>query len=174
VAVEQAALSNKTPDEQWPAVALAFEFVRPSYELSLKRFEVVEGRIRSLVTLTASLTFGAPVLLRAAWSVPPSFDSPVFVAAMACAAVILVVGTLAFAHARVTTYDPERLAEASTRFTAFEFRRIALKLAGEANRANDRRLEWRGRAADLMAWVLLIEFALLTTWALTAPSVATP
>ncbi len=160
--------SKQPPEQTWPAVHLAYEYARPSYDLMLKRFEVLEGRIRSLITLAASLTFGAPVFLTAVRGAPLPYGSPWFAAAMACAAVVLVTGTLAFSHAKVRTYDLDKIQEAGVRFSEWEFQRVILKSAADTMRINDRRLEWRGRAADLMAWALLGEFALMAIWAVTS------
>jgi hypothetical protein len=42
---------------------LAYEFVRPSYDVVLKRLETVELRIRAILTLAATLTLAGPVFI---------------------------------------------------------------------------------------------------------------
>lgn len=155
------------PEAQWPAVALAYEFVRPSYDIMLKRFEIVEGRVRALITLAASLTFGAPVFVRAA-GLELSYASPWLIAALSFATYILAAGALASVGRRVHVPDPTLLHEASLRheMSAWTFQRVTLQAAGEAYRANKRGLDGKALLADTMAVALLLEVGCMVAWAL--------
>lgn len=59
--------NGRSPEERWPALSLAYEFVRPSYEQAGQRLEVVEARIRSLLAFAVSATFATPALAIAVW-----------------------------------------------------------------------------------------------------------
>lgn len=165
MAVDQAAGSEVKPEEQWPAVALAYEFVRPSYDIMLKRFEIVEGRIRALLTLTASLTFGAPVFATAALGTMP-FTSLSLQLALTCAAYVLVAGCLASVGRRVDVPNPGLLHDAAMRVPVWDFQRVALQAASDAWQGNRRRLEWKAILGDTMAVALLLELGLMVLWVL--------
>lgn len=155
------------PEEQWPAVPLAYDLaVKTSYEIMLKRFEIHENRMRGLITLTASLTFGAPIFAKAARGDMP-YDSPWLLAALGCAVFVLLLGTAAFIGRRVDVIDPSLVHETALDRECrrpWDFQHWALTRAGEAFHANNRKLEWKGRASDAAGVVLLLELILMGAW----------
>lgn len=169
MAVQAAEPKQRAPEEQWPAIPLAYDLaVKPSYEIMLKRFEIHENRVRGLITLAASLTFGAPVFAKAARGDLP-YSSPWLLAALGCAAFILVLGTLAFVGRRVTTLEPSLVHEGALDAECrrpWDFEHWALARAGEAWAENRRRLEWKGRVSDSIAVILLVELACMVAWIL--------
>src|SRR5581483_7624057 len=88
------------PDESalgeadYPAVAYAYEFVLPSYDWAVRRFEGSETRLHNLQTYSATIAFGAPVAAKAI-SATPNFDSMLFVAGVACFVLVVTVATFA-------------------------------------------------------------------------------
>jgi hypothetical protein len=165
--VEQAASPPPKPEEQWTGVATAYEWARPWYDIMLKRFEIIEGRVRALLTLAATLTLGAPVFASAA-HLAVRFDSPWVWSGLICFGILLVAGVAAYVRSWVTTYDPGPLRTASTQYSAWEIQRIALKNADEAWRTNRTRLARKGGAADTMAILLIAELACLVAWIISA------
>jgi hypothetical protein len=155
------------PEEQWPSVPLAYEFVRPSYDIMLRRFETVEGRIRALVTLTGTLTFAAPVFAR---SVRPDIPLASLWFILAASAAILVVGlgVVATVFWTVRLYDPCELYEKYLEWTAWEFQKNMLYWAGDAFKRNAASLRRKAGLADAMALFFLAEISFLVVWGLTA------
>jgi hypothetical protein len=49
----------------WPSVETAYHFVLPSYQMMVSRFDAADTRLTALLTMTSSLTLGAPILARA-------------------------------------------------------------------------------------------------------------
>ena len=167
MAVEQGARPTMPPDQQWPAIPVAYEWARPSYEIMLKRFEIHENRVRGLITMAASLTFGAPVFAKAARG-DMSYDSGWLLAALGCAVFILILGTAAFIGRRVEVADPAllhatALDDAECR-RPWDFQHWMLGRAAEAFHANNRALEWKGRASDAIGVVLLLELFFMGAW----------
>ena len=50
---------------QWPGLDSAYEFVRPSYEVALRRAEAAEARARANLTFAGTLMFAAPAFVAA-------------------------------------------------------------------------------------------------------------
>lgn len=161
------------PEEQWPAVALAYEFARSSYEIMLKRYEMVENRIRALATLAASLTFAVPVFANAA-KITLDYTSYSLVVALSFAGFILAASALAsvgryvevpspeLAYAAARDLPVERDAHAGT--VTWTYQCTVLQAAGEAWETNKRHLLWKARLGDAIAIALLCEAASMAIW----------
>lgn len=164
MAVDQAAPPDLKPEERWPAVDLAYEFVRPSYEITMKRLDAIEGRIRAHLTLAASVTFAVPVLAKATDRVV-RLDSPWLLTALATFVIVVALGVAAGSWGSIRLPDLRQLYEKTLHLSAWEFKRRALYWAADTDEVNTRRLTWKGRIADAMALFIIIEVALLAAWA---------
>jgi hypothetical protein len=151
--------------DPWPATDAAFEFVRPSYDLVLKRLDTVEMRIRAILTLAATLTLAAPVFI-------PSFAgareplSVWFVGALVTFGLIGWCGLGPPSRGHVRIISPRYLFERTLHLPAAEFKRLALRTAGEDFDANIALVDHHGNLADRMGALLILEAVLLTCWAL--------
>lgn len=172
MAVQAAPPSNRTPEEQWPAIPLAYDLaVKSTTDLMLKRFEIHENRVRSLITLTASLTFGAPVFARAARGDVLSYSSPLLFAALSCAVFILILGTLAFVGGRVAVINPKLIHAGALDPECkrpWDFQHWMLAETTEAFKRNNKRLDRKGYASDTIAVVLLLELVCMGAWIISA------
>jgi len=163
-----------TPEELWPAVAAAFEFVRPSYEQTLRRLEAQENRIRALMTFATAITFPVLTLLTGPVS-KRDFGSYWFIAGVAAFVLLMIVGILSSVFETVQVVDPARLYNEMLMFTEWEFKKNVLYLAGQDFAANAKTLNWLGGAGNLMALLMAVEVICLVIWAIqTAPNVALP
>jgi hypothetical protein len=50
---------------EWPGLDAAYEFVRPSYEVALRRADAAEARARANLTFAGTLMFAAPAFVAA-------------------------------------------------------------------------------------------------------------
>jgi hypothetical protein len=152
------------PVDAWPSTTLAYEFVRPSYDVVLKRLETVELRIRAILTLAATLTLAAPVFI-------PSFAgkreplSVWFVGALVVFAVIGWWGLGPRSRGHVKIISPRFLYERTLHLPQRDFMSLALKTAGEDFDANMALVNHHGVLADRMGILLIGEAALLVCWA---------
>jgi hypothetical protein len=153
---------------RYPAVPLAYEFVRRSYELMAKRFEIVEGRIRALLTLALTMTFGAPIFVNSAIG-PLSFTSLWFRLAVAAAVLSAVLGVAAHLWGSLMVFSPRLLYDRTLHLPDWEFKRNALYRAGEAFEVNAAAVERKARIGVAMAVLLLVELLLLVAWAFLPP-----
>ena len=84
-------------ESKWPSADLAHQYVIPSYDLVLKRLDSVDGRIQTLITLSATMVIAAPVFLKSVFQ-ESDFTSNWLYAAIA-----------AFAAIDGPLYRPQRL-----------------------------------------------------------------
>jgi hypothetical protein len=151
--------------DPWPATDPAFEFVRPSYDLVLKRLDTVEMRIRAILTLAATLTLAAPAFI-------PSFAgareplSVWFIGALVTFGVIGWNGLGPPSRGHVRIISPRYLFERTLHLPAAEFKRLVLRTAGEDFDANMALIDHHGNLADRMGVLLILEAVLLLCWAL--------
>jgi hypothetical protein len=91
--MDTTATQNIDERAAWPAVDSAYDFVVPSYQMVMSRFEAADNRLTALITFASSITLGGPLFAKA---VRPGieFSSPVFWIAMACASLGVVCGVI--------------------------------------------------------------------------------
>lgn len=78
----------------WPGIASASQYVLPSYQWMLARYEAADSRIQTLLTFVTTITFAVPTLCRA---LRPelSLESPWFIKAVIMAVIAVTVGLVA-------------------------------------------------------------------------------
>ena len=91
-----------SPEERWPGVYPAYDFVRASYDWMMHRLNAVESRIQTLMMFSASFTVTGPVLV-ALLAEEASLKSGWFVAAVALALLNLLIGAVARAYCGLKT-----------------------------------------------------------------------
>jgi hypothetical protein len=96
-----------------PGVETAYEFVRPSYEIVLRRVDVAEARARANLTFAGTLMFAAPAFVTATLGAGSrSFASPWFIfgaGAFACVMVCLVLQQVPQVVGEVQVISPHSL-----------------------------------------------------------------
>jgi hypothetical protein len=155
-----AALSE---EQQWPGVAPAQVFVLPSYQWMLSRFEAADSRLQTLLTFVATVTFAIPTVSRA---VNPNLPtrSGWFVAAIAVAAIMAVMGIVARLRGHIILPSPEKLYNQSLTLTEWEFQRDALYFAGQNFAANWKTVNGKARAAAVIGGLFVLELVLFLLW----------
>src|SRR2546426_3649416 len=155
---------SDTPErDQWPAVDAAYNFVLPSYALLVSRFEAADDRLTTLLTLTATLTLGAPIL---AGSIRKgiSFLSAWFLAAMLSFLAGVIIGLIGRAAGKLTLPNPMVHFEKSLRHPEWEFKKNAIYFAGLHFSANSDAIRKKGNVAASVAVFLVIEIVCLICW----------
>ena len=64
---------------KYPSVDLAYEFVKPSYDWMLNRFQAIDSKIQGLLTFATAITAAIPVFAKA---IHVNFSSAWFYAAI--------------------------------------------------------------------------------------------
>ena len=107
-------------EAKWPAVDLAYEFVRPSYDWVQRRLEAVDNRVQMLMAFAASITLAIPVLAVSAIE-EPDFKSVWVFLALANFAVAVVVGAVARLWGGLILVSPKELYQKWLHYSEWEF-----------------------------------------------------
>jgi hypothetical protein len=153
-----------TNDEsKWPGVDLAYDLARDSYSVAYQRLDNINGRIQSLLTYAATVTFAAPVIVRSIEE-QPDFESPWFVAAMVFFVINGLAGPVALIAGSVQAVSPKVVYEKWLEFSPWEFKKTAVYWAAEHFDMNARLVNRKGHAATAMVAVLHAEAVCLLVW----------
>ena len=158
-------MTTQNPRDQWPAVPLAYEFVRPSYDWAMNRINAVVGRIQTLLVFVASFTVAGPALI-ASLADDIGFTSGWFIAGLGVFLVNAVIGTLAKTWGGITLLSIERLHEDWLHHSEWEFQIRAVDWAGRHFRQNMSVVNMKGRVATGMTALFLVEAVLFLVWVL--------
>jgi hypothetical protein len=150
-------------EAKFPAVGAAYDFVLPSYTFLIARFEAADTRLTTLLTLTATLSLGAPIL---AGSIRKdiSFLSAWFLAAMVMFLASVILGLVGRVSGRLKLPDPMVIFTKSLHHPEWEFKKNAIAFAGQHFAANSEAILRKGNAAACVAALLVVEIACLICW----------
>jgi hypothetical protein len=158
----------ETPEDKWPAVMVAYDFVMPSYSLLVSRFEAADTRLTILLTFAATVTLGAPVLAKA---MQPNieFMSPRFLSAVASAMLSVGLGIAARVRGRLTLPNPKKVYNENLHESEWAFRKNALYFAGQHFDLNADAIRRKGNWAIAAALLIILEIILFLPWIALAP-----
>jgi hypothetical protein len=154
---------NDAERDEWPAVATAYDFVVPSYQMLMSRFEAADTRLTSLLTLASSLTLGAPILARAV-NKDISFVSPFFLIAVLWFVIGSLLGVFGRISGRITLPNPMVFHQTALHESVWTFKKNAVYFAGLAFQANANAIERKGKIALGVTVTLLFEIMCLVVW----------
>ena len=158
--------SETLSPEDMPGLNLAYDYVQPSYQWLLSRFEAGNTRLQTMQAVVASVSLAVPAfakLLDQALSFADArfvLAAGAFLAAMAVGVVGRQTGAVRLAHPRGLR-DWLTLPEA-------QFKYNALYWAGEHFDHNVAAIERKWRCAGAVLALFLVELVLLVSWALGA------
>jgi len=155
--------ANPPQKEEWPGVSRAYDFVVPSYQLMLNRFEAADSRLASLLTTASSLTLAVPIFAKTVRS-DISYSSPWFWVAMTIFGLITLVGLIGRLRGRITLPDPAILYSHSLRESEWEFQKNQIYYAGVNFSRNASAINIKGKYAIAITLLLLIEIGVLIKW----------
>jgi Na+/glutamate symporter len=157
------ASTPNTDDHAWPGVETAYDFVVPSYQMLMSRFEAADNRLTALITFASSITLGGPLFAKA---VRPDidFNSPAFWIGMACATLGVICGVIGRIHGRIILPNPTVMYDKSLRDSQWTFKKDAIFFAGQNFTANVAVVDAKGRYATVLTIAILIEVWMFTIW----------
>ena len=153
------------PEDQWPGVYQAYDFVVASYDWPMRRLNAVEGRIQTLMMFSVSLGMTGPVLV-ASLMEKVSFGSVWFVAALAVALANLVVGMVARTSGGIKLMSLQTVCEDWLHHSEWEFKQLSVYWAGRHFEHNTNVVNKKGRVVLWMTGAFLAEAALMLAWGL--------
>lgn len=167
MASEQAtAGTTMTLDElkaAYPGVLTAYEFVKPSYDWMLARFEAADNRLQALqvfaTTLSVAIPGGAkalrPDIRLSDWE---------FVAAFVMFSLLTVVGLMGRLTGGIALVNPRIHQEKWLRWSEWEFKKNSVYWAAEHFRCNAASIAKKQTASAVMVGLFLVELLFLVTW----------
>jgi len=152
---------------EYPSLDLAYDYVRPSYDLLSRRLDAAENRGRAVLTFASTLTFAMPLLTaNLLGSGVRHLDSTWFLLAIAAFAGIIVCGVILSTGVDFRLPSPKKLYEEHMDVPPDQFKVNQLYYAAEdfvSNRRLVARLSW---TTSIAAILLLLEAAAFAMWIL--------
>lgn len=159
---------KKSLEAQYPAVGLAYEFVKPSYDWMLNRIEAMNSKIQGLLTLATAVTATMPILAKAMFD-NLNFQSVWFLGAIATYLLLAIVGIYGLRKGEIKLIHPKVLYDKWLEDTLWEFRKDAIYFAGQHLDHNKKIVGAKSRSRDIMNWLLLGELSLIIIWIVLLP-----
>jgi hypothetical protein len=153
-------------EDKWPAVGVAYDFVKPSYDWAIARFEAVSTRIQALQTIAATITLGTPAFVLAVRK-DIHFNSRWFIAALVAFGLTLLAGWVGRSWGRLVILNPRELYDHTLDMPVWEFKRYALYYAGQHFERNATTVRMKEKILTLMTALFCIEIGLLIIWLVT-------
>ena len=161
--VEETQPETPSP-ESMPGLDLAYDFVQPSYQWLLSRFEAGNTRLQTMQAVIASVSLAVPAFARLLEQTL-SFADARFVAAVVVSLAAIAIGVVGRQTGTVRLMHPKELCNWLTLPEA-QFKYNALHWAGEHFDQNTAAVERKWCWVWAMLALFLIELVLLFSWAL--------
>ena len=164
--MDHAETTPETPSpENMPGLDLAYDFVQPSYQWALARFEAGNTRLQTMLAIVASVSLAVPTLARALDETLSLTDKWFLLAGVAFLAAVAV-GVYGRHTGTVALADPRTLLHSWLTLPEAEFKYGALYWAADHFAHNTKTIERKWCCAGAMLTLFGVEAALLLVWAL--------
>ena len=167
--IEPASAPETIPseEERFPGVHEAYSFVLPSYQMLMTRFEAADNRIATLLNFAATLTLGAPPLLRTLNS-GLSLRAPAFLLAVTLFVALAGVALYGRIYGHLTVPHPMRIYQHHLQRSSWDFKKSQIYYAGLHFDQNARAVWTKGVIANIMTGLFVWEILAFITWAVVA------
>lgn len=156
---------NLSPEERWPGVTPAYDFVQASYGWAMDRLNAVESHIQTMMIFSASFTVTVPVIV-ASLVEEVNLGSAWLVAAMVLALLNVVIGAVARAYGEIKLLRLNAIYDDWLGLSLWEFRKRSVDWAGRHFDQNRNLVNRKGQTVGFMTAVFLVEAALMLVWGL--------
>jgi hypothetical protein len=153
--------------DSWPSVKYAYDFVIPSYQLLVSRFEAADTRLTALLTFISTLTLAVPLFAKSARP-SVSFASPVFLFGVAIFVLAAILGIVGRVSGGLILPDPMIIYEKSLGDSEWEFKRDQLYYAGVNFETNRDAVKRKSDMSIALTIGILIEVIAFVVWFTTA------
>jgi len=154
---------DSSPETEWPSVPFAYDFVIPSYQWVLTRFEAVDSRIQTLQAFIATTTLGVPAIATTMFKTI-KFTSCWFLGAIGLAGVAIIIGLIGRSWGRITLANPRVLYEQWLHKPVWEFKKDMLYFAGQHFEKSSDFVNTKSRLVTVMSVLFFLETLLLFVW----------
>tara|TARA_Y100000310_G_C20380717_1_gene667972 strand:- start:102 stop:596 length:495 start_codon:yes stop_codon:yes gene_type:complete len=154
---------NQNLQARLPGLDRGYDFVLPSYDWALRRFEAIDGRLQGVLSFMATVTLAGPVIGKAL-SAKADASSPWFIAALSVFAVSAIVGTILRMNGELRIVSLETIHETWVHADEDRFKLDSIHHAGAHLNANLVVIRRKANAAALLTGALAIEIILFSIW----------
>jgi hypothetical protein len=162
------------PEATYPSVSLAYEWVLPSYQMAVQRWDSIDSRIQSIITFGSTVTVAVPTFLRAIAGASVDFHSIWFALAMLMFGIYVILGLATRAFGYLRLLGPQRLHDRLLHLDQSEFQRTVLYWAGVHFVRNIDRVKRKGHVLTAMTWLFVLEAGFLIWWSISQIRAAPP
>ena len=158
-------MDEKINDEEhrYPSVDLAYNFVKPSYDWMLNRFEAANSKIQGLLTFSATVTAAFPILAKAIFD-NVDFSSLWFYGAIIAFIFLVVTGIVGRRMGSIVLVHPEVLYEKYLYYSHWRFQQTIIYWAGKHFNSNTKIIVKKAWCTDIMTIFLLGEIVCIAVW----------
>lgn len=141
---------------------LAFDFVKPAYEMAERRFNAIESRLQSLLTYAITVAVGAPVVVKAmAQSAEADFW---FYVSMWAFLVVLIAGSWVKIRGGLSMLDLATLHKHFLKLPPGEFRENVVFFAARHQTKNTDRANAKGYATNILTIFFAVQAGAILAW----------
>jgi len=148
--------------KEFPSIELAYKIAITSYDTLLKRFENVDGKIQSVLTISVTVMALSPTL---ATSRSLSFRSWWFLLAILSAALALILGSYARLYGAPKVVHPHDLFNEFLEFQPIEFMKNMIDCSGHDFDHNSRMLTRKWILSVVVTALFFLQVLALVAWA---------
>lgn len=156
-------MSDQSEKEQWPAVDAAFQYVFPSYQLLVTRFEAADSRLTAVMTTLSAFALGAPTFANSIGNTVDYKAVPFWIG-ISIFTVGTIYGLVARAKGKLLLPDPMAIHDKSLHRSEESFKRTQLYFAGMDFDANANEILRKSRIANHLTVALVCEVFAFIWW----------
>lgn len=153
---------NQSPQNQYPAVELAYPLAIASYESILKRIDALENRTQTLMAFAATLTVAVPAMTAGRGL---KFSSGWFITALVLFGIANIIGVISRLKGDIALLSPQKIYQTELHKPDWEFKKDAIYWAGENFAHNNALILKRHRIIIYMSLIFFAEALALAVWA---------
>ena len=163
--IQQADIHDEgsSPEDRWPSVPFAYDFVVPSYQLMATRLEAIDSRIQGIQTFAATLTLGVPIVGQSIRR-DIHYTSAWFIGVLVVFASIVVLSFVARTRGHLQMASPRLIYERTLHLSEWEFKRDVMYMAGQHFDGNVALINQKGCVGNWLSALVLIETILAACW----------
>ena len=146
-----------------PSVEVVYPLALAAYDTAVKRFDSLDGKLNTLLTLAVTISLVVPV---AANAKHVSFHSKWFVAAALAFVSGIAIATVARLSGALMLLDPKVIYDSYLDCDPWDFKRRTIYWSGEHFRHNQKLINRNGTLAAVAAILFALEVVLVGVWVL--------
>lgn len=165
---KQKVLETIIEDNEYPSAEIAYELAIKSYELSERRFLIVEGRNEKILSYVSSLTLVVVAFLAGSNSPNLNLRSFFFVTALVFGVLSLINSLVVMLFGRIILIDITKIKDMWLHLEEIDFKKEMLVKAGNDFDRNYKVVMRKAFLTSISALLFVLEITFLIIWLITS------